>query len=228
MPPLAPPNRKKLLLRVALALVVAAALGIFLLKGVHVQELVLQAVSFVTRLGPWAFFTAMAVLPAFGAPNSAFTLIAGSAFAPGMGMTNVVLAGTAALVANMALTYWLARFVFRKWLARLLEKLGYKLPKVDRADMTDLIVILRTTTGIPACVQNYTLGLVDAPVGQYFLVSCICAIPGNAAYIIFGEALLNGRGGTVLLAFSLIVAVAAATQLLRRHYGKKKKRLAAA
>jgi len=228
MPALAPANRKKLLLRVGLALVVVAALAIFLRKGIHIQELAFKAVALVTRLGPWAFFTAMAVLPAFGAPNSAFTLIAGSAFSPGMGMTNVVLAGTVALVVNMALTYWLARFVFRKWLARLLEKLGYKLPKVDRADMTDLIIILRTTTGIPACVQNYTLGLVDAPVGQYFLVSCICAIPGNAAYIIFGEAILHGRGGTVLLAFSLIVALAAATQLLRRHYGNKKKRLAAA
>jgi uncharacterized membrane protein YdjX (TVP38/TMEM64 family) len=224
---LAPANRKKLLLRVGLVLVAAVALGIFLLKGVHFQELASTAVAFVTRLGPWAFFTAMAILPAFAAPNSAFSLIAGSAFGPGMGMTNVVLAGTVALVANMALTYWLARFVFRKWLAQLLEKLGYKLPKVDRADMTDLIIILRTTTGIPAFVQNYTLGLVDAPVGKYFLISCLCAIPGNAAYIIFGEALLQGRGGTVLLALSLIVALAAATQLLRRHYGKKK-RLAAA
>jgi len=195
MPALAPATRKKLLLRVGLALVVVAALGIFLLRGVHFQELAFKAVALVTQLGPWAFFTAMALLPAF---------------------------------ANMALTYWLARFVFRKWLAQLLGKLGYKLPKVDRADMTDLIIILRTTTGIPACVQNYTLGLVDAPVGQYFLVSCLCAIPGNAAYIIFGEALLHGRGGTVLLAFSLIVALAAATQLLRRHYGNKKKRLAAA
>ncbi len=227
MPPLAPANRKKLLWRVALALVVGAALGVFLLKGVHVQELVLKAVSLVTRLGPWAFFAAMALLPAFGAPNSAFSLIAGSAFREQMGMTNVVLAGSVALVANMALTYWLARFVFRKWLAGLLEKLGYKLPKVDRADMTDLIIILRTTTGIPAFVQNYTLGLVDAPVGKYFLISCLCGVPGNAAYIIFGEALLHGRGGAVLVAFSLIIAVAAATQLLRRHYGKKK-RLAAA
>jgi uncharacterized membrane protein YdjX (TVP38/TMEM64 family) len=227
MPVLAPANRKKLLFRVALALVAAAALGIFLLKGIHFKELVFHVVAIVSGFGPWIFFVSLAILPALGAPTLAWTLIAGSAFADRIGMVNVVLAGTAAMMTNMLLTYWLARRVFRQWLGGLLERLGYKLPKVDGADMTDLIVILRTTTGIPFFVQNYTLGLVDAPLGRYFLLSCVCAIPGNTAYLIFGNALLNGRGGTVLIALSLLVALAAAMQLLRRHYGKKK-RLAAA
>ena len=228
MPAPLPANRKKLLFRVALALVVAAAVGIFLLRGLHFQALAFRAIAVVSGFGPWVFFGSLVILPAFGAPTLAWTLIAGSAFAARMGMTNVVLAGTAAIIANMILTYWLARYGFRQWLAALLERMGYKLPKVDGADMTDLIVILRTTTGIPFFVQNYTLGLVDVPFGRYFLVSCLCALPGNTAYIIFGNALLNGRGGTVLVALGLLVSLAAATQLLRRHFGKKKKRLAAA
>jgi uncharacterized membrane protein YdjX (TVP38/TMEM64 family) len=224
---LAPGNRKKLLLRAGLALAVAAAAAIFLLKGFHFQEQAFRFIAFVSRFGPWPFFIGLALLPALGVPTLAFTLVAGSAFSARMGMTNVVLVGTVAMVANMALTYWLARSVFRKWLGDLLVRLGYKLPQVDRADITDLIIILRTTTGIPFFVQNYTLGLVDAPVGRYFLVSILCAVPGNAAFIIFGEALLHGKGYTVLVALGLLVALAAATQLLRRHYGRRKKLAAA-
>ena len=70
----------------------------------------------------------------------------------------------AAVTVNLLLTYWLARRALRPWLARLLPRLGYALPQVAAADMTDLIVILRVTPGPPFFVQNYLLGLADRPV----------------------------------------------------------------
>ena len=218
----APANRRKLLFRVGLLLAVAAAAGIFLLKGVHLLFWIDRLTAWVSGLGPWAFFTAMALLPAVGAPTLGFTLIAGTAFAPQMGMANVVLAGMAATAINLALTYWLARWVIRRWLEILLIKLGYKLPQVDEADSTDLIVILRVTPGVPFCIQNYLLGLAEVPAGRYFLISCLAALPQTAACIIFGDALRHGKSRMILIAVCLIVALVAATHFLRRHYGQKK------
>jgi hypothetical protein len=63
---------------------------------------------------------------------------------------------------------------------------------------------------------------VDAPAGPYFLISCLAAVSNTAAFIIFGEALVHGKGRTILVAFSLIVALVAATHFLRRHYGRRK------
>jgi uncharacterized membrane protein YdjX (TVP38/TMEM64 family) len=222
MAALAPAPRKKLLFRLGLALALAAAAAIFLLRGVHVLDLVNRAVALISGLGPWVFFTAMTLLPACGVPASVFTLTAGSAFAGRMGMGAVVACGAAATVINLAFSYWLARWVFRAWLGRLLERLGYKLPRVEKHDMTDLIVILRVTPGFPFCIQNYLLGLVDAPAGPYFLISCLTAVSNTAAFIVFGEALVHGKGRTILVAFSLIVALVAATHFLRRHYGRRK------
>ena len=172
MPALPPAARKKLLLKLGVAGVVAAAVVVFLLKGVHFFALLDRVVAIVSGLGPGIFFAALAILPSVGAPTLAFTLIAGSAFGERMGMTGVVLAGMAATAANLALSYWLARWILRRWVALLLERLGYRMPQVERADSTDLIVILRVTPGIPFVVQNYLLGLADAPPARYFLISC--------------------------------------------------------
>jgi len=210
------------MLRLGIAAVLAAAAALFLLKGVPVFALIDRALAVVSGLGPWVFFTAMALMPAFGVPTLPFTLVAGSAFGERMGMAGTVLAVNAAMTVNLALTYWLSRWVFRTRLARLFEKLGYKLPEVDRGDITDLIIILRVTPGVPFFVQNYLLGLADAPVRLYFLLSCLFVWPNNAAFTIFGDALRHGRGGTIVLALSLIVAVVAATHLLRRHYSQRR------
>jgi uncharacterized membrane protein YdjX (TVP38/TMEM64 family) len=222
MPALSPAQRKKLLFRLGLAGLIAVAIVLFLLKGVHILTLIDRVVAFVAGLGPWVFFTAMAIVPACGVPTLGFTLVAGSAFAERMGMAWVVVAVNVAMTINMALTYWLARWVLRDHLARLLERLGYRMPEVDRADITDLIVILRVTPGVPYFVQNYLLGLADAPVGCYFLLSCLFVWPNNAAFTVFGDALLHGRGEKIVVAVLVIIALVAATHMLRRHYGRRK------
>jgi uncharacterized membrane protein YdjX (TVP38/TMEM64 family) len=187
-----------------------------------VLELSKRGVALLAAIGPWAFFSAMALLPAFGVPATFFTLTAGSAFGPTMGMVGVVAAGVTATAVNIALTYWLARSLFRGWLERLVTRLGYKLPEVETADISDLIIILRTTPGIPLCIQNYLLGLAEAPVGRYLAISYLISFPTTAAYLWFGDALVHGKGGRILVALLLIVAAVMATHILRRHYGRRK------
>jgi uncharacterized membrane protein YdjX (TVP38/TMEM64 family) len=210
-------------LKLAVLAVVVAAAAILVFRGGSLLGLVHRGIDEIRGLGPWAFYAAMATLPAAGVPMLAFSLTAASAFGPTMGMGGVVAAGLAAVAVNLAFTYWLARRALRPWLARILEKLGYRLPAVSRADMTDLIVLIRVTPGVPFFAQNYLLGLADAPVGPYLAISCAITFAQTTAFILFGDALIHGRGRAGLLALSLLLALTAATHLLRRHYGRKAK-----
>ena len=75
---------------------------------------------------------------------------------------------------------------------------------------------------MPFPVQNYLLGLAQVPVVKYAVISCALQWSFNAAFILFGDALLHGKGKLALLGFCGLVALTVGTQLLRKHYGKKK------
>jgi uncharacterized membrane protein YdjX (TVP38/TMEM64 family) len=219
--------RRKTLVKAAAAGILLVAAAIFALRGFDVVGIAGRAISRVIEIlqagGPWAFFMAMALLPAVGAPLSMFSLTAGRAFGAQMGMGWVLAAAFAAIGANILFTYWLARRVFRPWIAGLVTRFGYKLPVLDKADLTDLIVILRVTPGTPFCVQNYLLGLADAPFGRYMVISGIVMWAYAGAAIFFGDALLSGRGRTAMVAIGLFAALVAASHLVRHHMGKRRK-----
>lgn len=217
-----PRSSRGLLIKLAFAGVVLAVVGLLLLRGYDVKGLVQRTLDFVRGAGPGVFFLAQAVLPAMGAPQTAFSLTAGSLFGAQLGMGVVVLCSTLALVTNMALTYWMASRLLRPVLSKLITRLGYRLPEVQAGDATDVIVLLRVTPGAPFPVQNYLLGLGRVPFGKYLLVSTLIAAPINVAFLLFGEALLHGRGRAAMLTLLGILALMVATHLVRKHYGKKK------
>ena len=220
-------ERKKILVKVAAVGIVLIAAGVLALRGFDVigiaKRAVIQGVGILQAGGPWVFFIAMALLPAVGAPLSMFSLTAGRAFGAQMGMGWVIAAAFAAITVNILFTYWLARRVFRPWIARLVTSFGYKLPELDRADLTDLIVILRVTPGTPFCVQNYLLGLANAPFGRYMAISCAVMWAYAGAAVVFGDALLSGRGRTAMMAIGLFAALVAVSHLVRHHMGKRRK-----
>lgn len=212
---------KALLMKLVLVAIALLVLVGLVARGVYLPGLVDRGFAAITAAGPAVFFLGLAVLPAFGVPALAFTLTASAAFAPTLGMPAVMILAFAAMGINMALAYWLARFALRPRLARLVERLGHRLPEVPPGDTTALIVLLRVTPGVPFFVQNYLLGLADVPFGKYLLVSCVTAWPHAAAWIYFGAALKQGRGKFILLAVLLLVALAAGAWLVRRHHGQK-------
>lgn len=205
---------------VALVLLVGAGL---VARGFDIRGAIEQGLALVRSAGPLVFFLAMALLPAIGAPQMAFTLTAGPLFAAQLGMGVVVLLALLAMFLNMALSYWMASRVLRPVLEALLGRLGYKIPQVEQGDETGLIVLLRVTPGIPFPVQNYLLGLARARFGRYLLVSFLIQGPLNAAFIVFGDALLQpGKGKMIFYGLSAIAVLLVGTHLLRKHYGKKK------
>lgn len=222
MPDPAPRPNRALLLKLAAAAVVLLVVAGLVARGLDLKALLAQGLELIRGAGPVAFFTAMAVLPAVGAPLMAFSLTAGPVFGPSMGLGWVVACAVLAITVNMSLSYFLARRALRPVLLKLFARLGYALPRAAPGDEFDLIVLLRVTPGVPFPAQNYLLGLAEVPFGRYLLVSLLIQGPINAAFILFGDAMLQGKGKAALITLSVILALMAATQLLRKHYGKKR------
>ena len=216
---------------VALVLVLLAVIaGWILLRGSSLQVRLDQARALLDRgmalirsASPLGFFTCMALLPALGVPVLAFVLSAGPLWGEKLGMGPVVLYSLLALTVNFTLSYCLARWAFRPVLTRLVTRLGYKLPRAEEGDATSLVVIMRVTQGIPYCVQNYLLGLAEVPFGKFFLWTVLLSLPQSAAAVLFGDAILHGKGKTIAMVGGLLVALVAITHLVRRHFAKKKK-----
>lgn len=223
-------EKKKLPLKqLAVVALVGGAIGVVVVHLVGwrvaldaVLEFKTAVVGWLAAAGPAVFFGAMAVLPAFGVPNSPFALTAGTVFGERLGMVGVTLLALTALTINLTLTYWVARRWLRPLCKRMLERFGYRLPAVATGDVTDLIVLIRVTPVLPFFAQNYLLGLADVPFGRYLVVSVGIQGSLNAGFILFGDALNKGHGKMALTSVLLIATLAVGTHLLRKHYGNKK------
>jgi uncharacterized membrane protein YdjX (TVP38/TMEM64 family) len=209
-------------LKLGVAALVLVAGAVLVLIGVDVRGLVDQGMNLIGRTGPVVFFTAMALTPAVGVPATLFTLTAGPVFGPQLGMPWVIVLCMAAIMFNVALTHFLARRALRPLLEKLMARLGYTLPEVPPEDMTDLAIIVRVTPGSPFPVQNYLLGLANVPFGRNLLVAFVVQLVYTPAFVLFGDALRQGKGKLAMFAVGLLVAAAAGTHLLRKHYAKKK------
>lgn len=217
------PAKKLPVAKLAVGLLVVVAVAVVALRGVDVRGTIDRGLVLIREAGPLAYFSAMALLPAVGVPVSVFTLTAGSAFGPTLGMPLVVILCVAAVTVNLVLTYFLARRALRPLLEKGLNRLGYRLPEVAPENMTDLTIIVRVTPGSPFPVQNYLLGLARVPFGRYLLVSVVVQAIYTPAFVLFGDALLHGKGKRVMIALSLLVVAIVLTQWARKHYARKKR-----
>ncbi len=214
-------NRGLLLKLVAVA-VVAGVAGFFLLRGYDWRTAINTFLETVRQAGPLAFFSAMAILPAFGFPLAPLTLSAGPIFAPVLGVPVVIALSCAAIFVNVTLSYVLARWLLHPVLERLVQRLGYRLPRVGPDNQWDIAILLRVTPGPPFFVQSYLLGLAHVPLRIYLICSLAVAWSYAAAFVIFGDALLNGRGKMVLFGLSVMTALGVGAQWLRKHLARKR------
>jgi uncharacterized membrane protein YdjX (TVP38/TMEM64 family) len=216
------PSPLKLIVLLVLA-VAGAGAGFWWLKihDFNVRVSIDEGINLLRSAGPLAFFTAMAVLPAGGMPISFFNLAAGTAFADRLGMGGVLAAAGLAIALNQALTYWLARYALRPWLEQMIARTKYRIPVVADAEHAEITLLVRITPGPPFFLQNYLLGLAGVRFGTYLWISWLITFIYSAGIIVFGDAILHGKGKVAFLGLSLIVAVALGVHLLRKHYGKK-------
>ncbi|HTJ78101.1 MAG TPA: hypothetical protein VL357_03820 [Rariglobus sp.] len=211
-----------LIFKLTVAGVVLAGIALLLMQGVDLKALFNRGLEFIRSLGPVTFFAAMAVLPSFGCPLTAFTLSALPVFGGELGAPAVVGLALASITVNLAFSYWLARYALRPWVEKLLQWMGYTLPKVSPEDHLGLLILVRVTPGPPYALQNFVLGLTMIPFGLYMVVSVAIVSLYSAAFILFGDALVHGRGKMAFVAVSLFVAFSVGVKFLRRHYQRQK------
>jgi Uncharacterized conserved protein len=216
-------KRRLPVLKLAVGAGVLAAVALVVLRGVDVRGAIDAGLEVIRNAGAAVFFVAMAVLPAVGVPASVFTLTAGPVFGPKLGMPLVVVLSVAAMMFNIVMSYFLARRALRPVLEKLIQRLGYKLPDVPKEDMLDLTIIVRVTPGSPFPVQNYLLGLARVPFGMYVAVAFVVQAIYTPAFVLFGDALLQGKGRMAMVAGSLLVVAVVVTHWVRKRVTKKKR-----
>lgn len=218
-----PKSRKGLIIKLAVLGAVGVVVGGLVLRGVDLRGIIDEGLALVRDAGPAAFFFGMAVLPAIGFPLSPFTLTAGSVFAPTLGWPIVILATWAALSVNVTITYVLARWIARPGLEKLTVRLGYKWPEVNKDNYWDITLLARVTPGPPFVLQGIMLGLARVPYRIYFIGSMVVQGIYSLVFVVFGDALLAGKGKMIIFGISAIVALALGAHLLRQHLARKKK-----
>jgi uncharacterized membrane protein YdjX (TVP38/TMEM64 family) len=211
--------------RLALILACLGLAGGALLLLAWRLDLLAQAgrcLEWVRAEGAAVFFVAMAVLPFFGFPLSAFVLSAGALFAPTLGAGVVIACGITALTLNIALSYWFAAFALRPWMERLILWLGYPVPKLPEGKGLEFTLLLRLVPGVPFFLQNYLLGLARVRFAMYMIVSVAVPSVHLIIAVLAGDALMQGNRQKLIIAGVLFAVVGMGLHMLRKRLAAKR------
>jgi len=217
-----PPKRKLPIVPLVGLLLVVAIGGLLVIRGVDVRGLMERGVDVIRGFGAVAFFGAMTILPAFGVPMLFFTMTAGEAFAPELGMAGVIVTSLAVIAVNLALGYWVARYALRPLLARLITRYGYTVPRITKENALTVTLLVRLTPGPPYALQACLLGLAEVPFRIYLVVSWLTMVPITIGAVVLGKGLLAGKFGLAATGLGLLVVAAIVVQLIRRKYARRK------
>jgi len=196
----------------------AAALGAsvaFLAMHFDFRDAVDHGISLVRALGPWAFFAAMALVPA---PLSWFTIPAGEAFAAELTLPGVIVAALAAVAVQIALCYWAARFALRPVLQRWVAARGWVVPQVTKTNALAVVLLVRLVPGPPLSLQCCLLGLAEVPFALYFAASWALTVPWVIGGVVLGRGVLHGNFALAGVGAGVFGAAAVAVHLARRRF----------
>jgi uncharacterized membrane protein YdjX (TVP38/TMEM64 family) len=219
------PQRKLPIVKLAIAGVVLLVIGVLVLRGVKLEDVKRYAdegIGMIRDAGPATFFAAMALLPAIGFPMMMFTIPAGQAFAPQLGMPAVIAISMAMIAINLAIGYWVARYAFRPVLMGLLKRYGYSVPRVTPDNALTVTILVRCTPGPPYALQAFILGCAEVPFRMYMVVAWLAILPYAIGGIVLGQGVFSGDFGALLTGVALMAVAAAVIHWLRRKYFQKR------
>ncbi len=211
-------------LRWVLIVAVAVAIVWVFLNGDQLDAAALEAR--VAQLGVWApvgFILVYTVGAPLFFPGAVLTLAGGALFGPLWGTLYSLVGATA----GASVSFLIARYVASDWIARRAgERLARLVKGIDDSGWR-FVAFVRFIPLFPYTFLNYALGLTRIPFSVYALTSFICMAPGAFVYSYVGHA---GRGTAagdddflqnVLIAVSLLVALALLPSLIRRIRGRQ-------
>jgi uncharacterized membrane protein YdjX (TVP38/TMEM64 family) len=216
-----PPLRLRRLrpLLIAVLAVLALLIGVLVIRFLDLTALKHTLGSLITVLrdaGPLVFFSAMALLPAFGIPLMPFALAAGPVFGPTLGPATVIAFAILAIAVNITLSYWLAARALRPLALRITRRLDYTLPELQAHTAWQWIILARLAPGVPFCMQSYLLGLARAPLVPYAVISVLIPACYLSAAILGLDALIDGRIRTALITLAALGLLALAVRIWQK------------
>lgn len=164
------------------------------------REQMMGLVESFAAMGPWVFFSLMALVPLVGGPLSPFIILA-----PAFGTSTAIFGTMLALTFNVIFSWFVSGKWFRPLFVRIVGRFGYSVPEISPKNMLGFALLLRLTPGMPFPLQNYLLGLARMPLGQYLVVSLPIVWVVSASFIILGESIMTGN--VKLAAAGIFVAV---------------------
>lgn len=169
---------------------------------------------------PGVFFFAMATLPVFGFPISVCYVYAGMAFDAG----TAIAACIGGLAINMSASYALTRSFLKEPISCLLQKRGWRIPRLTEENAFRFAFLIRTVPGPPFFFQNLALGLSGMPFWSYLGISLLTQ-GSIAAGVIYCTSVLSkdpkSVGGYVAIAVILLLLILKSIRFLmkRRRQG---------
>jgi uncharacterized membrane protein YdjX (TVP38/TMEM64 family) len=170
-----------------LILIVVAGL-LALAKVFDVQQLIREALDWISSLGPWegVFFVALYVLATvLFLPGFILTLAAGVLF----GVVWGSVAASVASIAGATLAFLIGRYLARDWVAKRIEG-NEKFEAIDQAVAGEgwkIVGLVRLSPVFPFTLLNYVFGITKVSLKDYFLASWIGMLPATVMYVYVGS-----------------------------------------
>lgn len=209
----------KLIKLIALAIGVATFI-IVVSQFLNIQDLLKTALDWISNLGYWgpiAFIVVYILATVFFIPGSLLTLGAGVLFGVGFGSVYVSIGS----VIGATCAFFVGRYLARGWVSKQIE--GHqKFQAIDQAVAQEgwkIVGLTRLSPIFPFNLLNYSFGLTNVSLRDYFFASWIGMIPGTVMYVYLGSlagelAQLGTEGGSktlgewVLYGVGLVATVA--------------------
>ncbi len=211
--------RGRLLLRIGVALALAAGIGWAL---THRQVFHTDAIqSAVHDLGIWApagFVVLYAAGTVLFFSGALLSLAGGALFGPVWGTLWNLLGATL----GATLAFLIARGIGADWIG---QRLGGRLRRIVdgvEAEGWRFVALMRLVPLVPFNLLNYALGLTRISLPAYVLASAICMLPGALAYTWLGYAGRSAAAGNTaalrygLLGLGVLAMIAFLPRLFRR------------
>ncbi|TAG32611.1 MAG: DedA family protein [Verrucomicrobia bacterium] len=163
---------------------------------IKLREIAGEGIYWVRGLGAGWFFVAFALLSGVGVPVSVFSFSAGPVFGPVLGLPTVLALAGLSLAVSLTISYGLARYGLRPWVKRLLNYLGYEVPRVPPEKHHMVTAVARITPGPPYVLQSFLLGLAEVPFFTYLWISWLISTANTSLVIVAGDALAHGNAAS--------------------------------
>lgn len=178
-----------------------------------------QVILYFETVHPLVFVLGLILLPLVPIPVSPVWILAGMRFGPAV----AILMSAGCLVGNFAIAHLLSAKLFHASIERMLVQRKFKVPKVKPGDQAMFCLLIRLFPGMPLFIQNYLLGVVRVNFALYVLIGLPVQLLYATGFILFGEALFEGRAGMLIFAVLFIAVLVIAVKMLGKRYAGSQK-----